>query len=549
MKARLLFVVLILSLISWMKVSAYGVENPGPPNSIEVTVGENEREVIVLKGMNCWTTRLAGYIGSFRGRNVLKFNANQKPIKMRYVNCEGSTDVSSEARAFWASKVYRFKYEWKFIGSGFATQNPTPTEFSGLYDDLEFTNLRNVDLKNGTFCYSYGGSIPTRENTGTPLPTFLTATAEEKLTRTQAAVNTSTSFALTTTQAAVMTSTPAAMTRTQAAADSLTSTQEAAEKTSTAIGLVSPSVTATYDPLETETLTPTPSVTASRTRINTASVTLTRTPTRTFYVIGALNVNQPLLAKITSDMNIPVMNARCWNFYDANASTNTEGVKIPVDKVVVFAETQTGVKISKTHYVGRGGIAVTATKTKTVTRTPTIGSSLNLPNNESVSLIKPRIGDICWGKEVGNYKYSIVEITQNLNYTIPIKKGSCITHGHYTGTQVKNFLAKQGMDYKLVDFPGIPTVTRTPTVTVISELKYDWSSGNSGFLNPTKGVICWGQEIAGRKNHIVEFTKDLPQAVLIKHSFCAFSSRYSVSDIYNYLTRNGRRIDAISKFP
>jgi hypothetical protein len=249
-------------------------------------------------------------------------------------------------------------------------------------------------------------------------------------------------------------------------------------------------------------------------------------------------------------MNIQVKNARCWYFYDSHTAGSSALLdKIPVDKAVVFAETQTGVNISKTYYVGRGGVAVTATYTKTVTRTPTIGSSLNLPNNESISLIKPRIGDICWGKEVGNYRYSIVEITQNLNYTIPIKKGGCVTHGHYTGIQVKNFLAKQGMDYKLVDFPGIPTVTRTPTVTVISELRYDWSSGNSGFLNPTKGVICWGQEIAGRKNHIVEFTKDLPQAVLIKHSFCAFNSRYSVSDIYNYLTRNGRRIDAISKFP
>jgi hypothetical protein len=523
-------------------IKAYGVVNPGSPNVV-ITVGETESEVTVKNGMNCWTTRKAGYIGSFRGRFVLKFNANQKPIKMRYVNCEGVTEVSSEARAFWASKVYRFKYDWKAIGSNLVTQNPTP-EYLRYYEEVSFDSdleyIQNVELNNGTFCYSYGRSTPT------PLPTFLTATAIKDLTRTQVAVVTSTRVAMRTqeaamtrTQAAVETSTRVAMTRTQAVVE-----------TSTAIGLITPSVTSTQNALETSTTTPsvtatpTPSVTASTTRTNTA------TPTSFFYVIGGLNVNQPLLVKITSNMNIQVKNARCWYFYDSHTAGSTALLdKIPVDKAVVFAETQTGVNISKTYYVGRGGVAVTATYTKTVTRTPTIGSSLNLPNNESVSLIKPRIGDICWGKEIGNYRYSIVEITQNLNYTIPIKKGGCVTHGHYTGIQVKNFLAKQGMDYKLVDFPGIPTVTRTPTVTVISELKFDWSSGNSGFLNPTKGVICWGQEIAGRKNHIVEFTKDLPQAVLLKYSFCAFNSRYSVSDIYNYLTRNGRRIDAISKFP
>ncbi len=444
MKAKVFFVVLVLLLVTWIKVSAYGISNPGMPKSFPVTVGENEQHVIISKGMNCWTTRLSGRIGNFYGRWVIKFATNQQPIKMKYVQCEGSTDLTSERRALWTKSYYRFHYQWKVIGSNF--QTITAIAYNP-FEKFEVTDIDNEEtrvIRKGTIC------------TGAPE------------------------------------------------------------------GIASPGLGF-------------PGVVKFGDRI--------------------VDSNSVLLIFETT-IKIKLKNVRCWEFKDSENRIIGNFIDISSLK-----KTFQGWGYKKLVLWNIKGINEFVTSTPVNNPKPTISSTYEFPNNESVTLLKPKIGDICWGTEIASYKFTIIEFTQNLNYSIPVKRGGCITNGLYTSQQVQNYLETRGLFYQIEDFPKIPTVTRTPsitrtytvtrtpTLTLIPRLNVDWATGNQAWYNPSKGVICWGQEIAGRKFHVVEFTEDISAAVLLKNCFCTFSSRYTVRDVYNYLVRNGRRIDAISKFP
>lgn len=507
MKLRLLVLIMLLFGFFYSNVKAYGVENPGNP-TVTVTVGEVETEVTVKSGMNCWTTRKAGYIGSLNGRYVVRFTANQKPIKMKYALCEGKVDISSEARAFWASKFYRFNYSWKIADAEFSILNPTPTFYEpdrngNSYYDTYFSG-GTYYVANGTFCYAR--AEPTLAVSYTP----------------------------------TITKTP---TRTNTPSPTLTTSMTPTET-------LTPSVTETEDPDNPYTVTPTASITSTATRVRTSTLTITptRSPTFTRVVkIGDTPISESLLIKITSNTNLYMAGTSCFDFYDRNY--NLIGEFVTMNEVKNFVKRRYGTEPHDTKYIGRGGKFVTVTAKASVTRSPTIGSSINLPNNDSISMLKPRIGDICWGKEIAEYRNTIIEFTQNINYGIPIKNGGCITNGQYTSLQVQEYLRNLGFNYSVIDLPKIPTITRTPTLTVISELISDWRSGSASWFNPKKGVICWGEEIAGQRYSIVEFTKDMPSAVLIKHSLCTFNLRYTVGDIYNYLIRNGKRIDKVIKYP
>lgn len=437
MKLRILLAVLIVSLISWAKVNAYVLENPGMPKSIQITVGDAERKVYVAAGMNCWTTRRAGRIGSFYGRFVVKFAANQHSVIMKYAQCEGPNNITSENRSIWASTFYRFNYEWRIVGKSFKVVTPTKYVPFLNYEQIVYeSGIHSIEL--GRICF--------------------------------------------------------------------------ADPKSFSYGRV---------------------------------------------IIGNKSFkDNPALIKFTSNVVIRMENVGCYIFKDS--LNNPIGRFLSLHDLKSYYESW-GYSNITILYIGSDNRFVTATPNKY--KTPTIGPSFEFPDNESITLLRPKIGDICWGQEIDEYKFMIVEFTQNLNYSIPIKRGGCITNGSYTGYQVQRYLATQGLNYRLVDVPQIPTLTitasvtktptltNTPTVTVISNFKPDWSTGGQAWLNQTKGLICWAEEIAGRKFNIVEFTKDSSAAVLIKKGFCTTKTRHSTRDIYYYLIRYGKRVDSISKYP
>lgn len=426
MKFKIGLIVVLVCLVSALNSKAsgfsWGIENPGPPNVI-VLVGGTEREVAVSTEMNCWTTKINGRIGNFSGRVVLKFKTPQK-IKMIYAECENSSEISAESRAFWASRYYRNQYYWKILGRNQTVQNPTPTVISNSslgYDTLQFFDGpgNNYSLPKGIYCVTeiYGDSI----------------------------------------------------------------------------------------------------------------------------VAG--DTSKFIFKTVSEIPSIELDGVFCFDFYEANRHITEVQARLLVFHYYGFGNYSR----LKIRYLGRKGNIVTPTRTPTKTITPTIGSSISIPA-QVTAMFKPRIGDICWGQEVGQYRNHIVEFTKNVNYSIYIKNGGCITHGNYSSWQVLQYLKSTGLNYKLIEVPLIPTITPTPTVTIVPKLVHDWASGKASYLVPIKGTICWGDQVAGKKLFVVEFKKNLQYAILIQNGFCAHTDRYTAADIFNHLIRNGKRLTGIYEF-
>ena len=203
-------------------------------------------------------------------------------------------------------------------------------------------------------------------------------------------------------------------------------------------------------------------------------------------------------------------------------------------------------------------VSRTWTKTSTTSRTSTKTATPVLKPNWEISelvttIIKPEKGDICWGKVVDKYFNVTVEFTKNYNSGIQLRGGGCFKSKYYPFSEVFFYLFKKGIKYDAIQLPEerkvTPTITLSPTITVIPRLPEEWKTVYRSKFRAFTGTICWGDKVADFEYKVVNFTKDSRSDFWIVNGACYAGEKYSPEDIYNYLKRNRKPINGIVNTP
>jgi hypothetical protein len=429
MKRFLIALAIVLGLGFSTVIMAKGrfeVQNPGHPNVV-ILVGGTETIYFVRSEMNCWTTRLAGRVGNFGGRIVIKFTQPQL-IKLRYAECEENPEVSAQARAFWASIFFNFQYRWEVVRNNQQIIRPSVTPLQGgwYYEEFNFPD----------------GSMGEDDERAYLVPKASLCVTDIESGR-----------------------------------------------------------------------------------------------------VDGRDLRRAIFVTLR-DTNVVLYNVYCIKWQD-NLVLKMSAQQMKSELSTRYGGTYNN---STVRYMDRTGNFVSATRTPTASRTPTIGSSMKIPSGVTALHI-PRAGHICWGEKVGNYSNALVEYTRNEGRSIQIVNGGCETTGNYTAWQILKHLESKGIKYKSYEFPMIPTITNTPTVTIVAKLSHDWSGGKATWLIPVNGSVCWGTQIGPHVLKVVEFTKQINHALLFKDAFCVQNTVHSRDDVFNHLKRTGKRVEGAVYYP